>query len=765
MQALLLFALLQSWPVTGGAAPGYVPDQACAECHGDISASFAEKGMGQSFYSPSNRRAVETLGDLVFQHEASKDHYAVHERNGRLIQSRWRVDDQGRKYAHMEQRVDWVMGSGNKGRTYLFRTPSHELFQMPLIWYGDGVGWAMAPGYDMRDHDGYRRPILRACMFCHNAYPDVPKGSDDRFDPATYPEDLPQGVGCQRCHGPGAAHVELAEDPTSAEQDIAGAIFNPIDLEPGRRDEVCYQCHLQPTSAFDAILRGSGRGDYAFVPGEDLRQYMTHFDFDDGRPTGARFEINHHAYRLRQSECFLASPNGLSCLDCHDPHRAVSESRREEHFRRACTRCHGEGDCGLDVEAHESKRKTQIEARADEALIFPSARDCVGCHMPQRRTEDVIQSVVTDHRISREWDSEREWLRPLDEQSSMRVERLFEYFAGREGAEDPIRSALERAQVKSNFGGPNAHLELQAAMGVDPPKDPDSYWILGEALERAGKHAAAAAAFGQAFTLRPDFAQAQAKRGRNLAQSGSIKQGLADLRAAVALDSDDPVLHALLAETLQEARRLEPAAKHFLRATQLRPVAGDWLLSLARVQRELGQSEQAFESMERSLAVDPDVPAAWMDLARWHERDGRSELRLQALQQGLHSNPSNTDLLQALTELRLFGSDESSRDWTRGLALAERADSIVVSGGRATRNLALALALDGQIDVAREKLSLAVRRGAHPIGTSAIRAWIEWTGGAKARGQSLLSEVEARNPKRADLRLLLLFVRAQFEAR
>ncbi|MBW3549201.1 MAG: hypothetical protein KY452_13855, partial [Actinobacteria bacterium] len=75
----------------------------------------------------------------------------------------------------VEQPVDWVLGSGHTSRTYLYATPGGELYQLPLAWYSqDGGHWAMAPGFDRPDHVGLLRPVRRECMFCHNAYPDVP---------------------------------------------------------------------------------------------------------------------------------------------------------------------------------------------------------------------------------------------------------------------------------------------------------------------------------------------------------------------------------------------------------------------------------------------------------------------------------------------------------------------------------------------------------------------------------------------------------------
>ena len=44
----------------------------------------------------------------------------------------------------------------------------------------------------------------------------------------------------------------------------------------------------------------------------------------------------------------------------------------------------------------------------------PNSADCIGCHMPKRRTDDVVHAVMTDHYIQRR-KPERDLLAPLAE--------------------------------------------------------------------------------------------------------------------------------------------------------------------------------------------------------------------------------------------------------------------------------------------------------------------------------------------------------------
>ena len=124
--------------------------------------------------------------------------------------STWSFD--GKKTNIIEKQVDYVLGSGNHARAFLSRTKQNTLVELPLAWYSEkGGSWAMNPAYDRPDHPGFRRAITDQCMFCHNGIPAI--NSREAGEQATFPAELPLGIDCQRCHGPGNAHVLKAEYP------------------------------------------------------------------------------------------------------------------------------------------------------------------------------------------------------------------------------------------------------------------------------------------------------------------------------------------------------------------------------------------------------------------------------------------------------------------------------------------------------------------------------------------------------------------------
>ncbi|RMF38796.1 MAG: hypothetical protein D6753_15215, partial [Planctomycetota bacterium] len=397
------------------ATAGFVPDQQCRDCHTEICDSFHQIGMGRSFDVRPIELAGEDFADNHYYHAPSDRHYEMIREGDDLYQVRYQTDASGARVNELKVRVDAVIGSGNHARTYLYRTPSGEMFQMPLGWFAEGRVWRMNPGYDRADHPGFGRKINRECMFCHNAYPtDVPAEADDFWQPDVFPDRLPEGIGCQRCHGPGGRHVDLALSLDSGDPRLSSSIVNPAGLPPARRDDVCLQCHLQPSAQIWSIPVRMGRDDYSFRAGQDLSDYRAFVDYFDPSE-GDRFEINHHAYRLAQSPCMAEDGRPLSCLDCHDPHAAIPQPQRVGHYRAKCIACHDVQECGPASEIESQAAAASIPEASSQTRSGDAVADCVHCHMPRRRAWDAVHAVMTDHRIVRQSVAEAQRLAARDE--------------------------------------------------------------------------------------------------------------------------------------------------------------------------------------------------------------------------------------------------------------------------------------------------------------------------------------------------------------
>ena len=88
------------------------------------------------------------------------------------------IGAEGTNQEALEERVDYIIGSGNQARTYLHRTPAGRLVELPVSWYAEKGGyWAMSPNFDWKNQTDMHGVIGAECMFCHNAYPATGKES------------------------------------------------------------------------------------------------------------------------------------------------------------------------------------------------------------------------------------------------------------------------------------------------------------------------------------------------------------------------------------------------------------------------------------------------------------------------------------------------------------------------------------------------------------------------------------------------------------
>jgi hypothetical protein len=223
----------------------YLDAQVCEGCHQEIYRAYQQSGMARSLYRPAASNIIEDYtANNHFFHAPSNRHYRMLHRDGRFYQRRYQLDSHGRETNAFEQEVSYVIGSGNHARTYLNLSEGGVLTQLPVSWYPQEKRWAMSPGYDRPRHDDFSRKVTHNCMFCHNAYPPLPEKSDRYGHENTFPKELPLGIDCQRCHGPGSRHVELASGKASQPEEVRRAIVNPARLDARLQMDICMQCHL-----------------------------------------------------------------------------------------------------------------------------------------------------------------------------------------------------------------------------------------------------------------------------------------------------------------------------------------------------------------------------------------------------------------------------------------------------------------------------------------------------------------------------------------
>src|SRR4029077_5107210 len=137
-------------------------------------------------------------------------------------------------------------------------------FESPVNWYSHERRWDMAPAYQNSREIPLTLPAFPSCLRCHVSGMQAPvKGTENLYPTPPF---LHAGVSCERCHGPGAEHIAAATQLSGAPAGTPGAIVNPSNLSPDRRDAICMQCHLEGKVAIER----PGHHAYEFQPGQSL---------------------------------------------------------------------------------------------------------------------------------------------------------------------------------------------------------------------------------------------------------------------------------------------------------------------------------------------------------------------------------------------------------------------------------------------------------------------------------------------------------------
>lgn len=478
--------------------------------------------------------ATDGLIEGGFTHAASGIRYRLFLRDGQAWMSYDRTVPGSGPQLRGEQLLSYYVGSGRRGRTYLFEQDG-SWFEAPVNYYSKKQLWDMAPNYGSTRSMPDTLPVDSNCLHCHasevqSALPEA----RNRYAGAPF---LAGGVTCASCHGDPTQHLA---------QQGRGPIVNPAKLSPAKRDSVCLQCHLEG----DAAIYRAGESLAAYRPGDDLARFVVNF-VDASRAEGGGRATSQYEALLR-SACKRASGDRLTCTTCHDPHGSPTAAERVSFYRGKCLACHtGEK---MATEHH------------------PEQQDCAVCHMPTRETTDISHEQLTDHDIERvpgkarvEHTSAGTELVPVggvsagdrelglayaqlgergDQQSGEKALTLLKK-AEREGAND-VEVHVRLGFLEQISGQPDeAQREYQAALEADPY---ESAALANLAVLDAsrGKTDAAIALLGRVVAADPS----QTAAGLNLAflqcKLGDKAKALETIEQAQRFNPDDPALHEFL---------------------------------------------------------------------------------------------------------------------------------------------------------------------------------------------------------------------------
>jgi hypothetical protein len=355
---------------------GYVGSKVCVQCHAPIASKYSRTDMGRSMSDITSSLLEKIPNSASLVDDRLHRHFDVYVEDGKLFQSEYEKGPDGKEASRETHEVDWIIGSGANGFGALLKRGDF-LFEAPLSFYSKTQSWALSPGYEFGDY-GFNRPILPGCIACHSGQPrSVLKGGGRFLEPPFHE----LAIGCENCHGPGAAHVhEMQEgDSSTSTTSPTHSIVNPAKLERWLSDNICMSCH----QTGDAIVLKPGKDYRDFEPGMPLDDTLAIFMIPPRRDS-PQTDLLEHYFSMTLSKCYRSSGGRLSCITCHDPHVESAKQEAPAQFRAKCLECHTEKSCALPVAVRQ--RKTPPD-------------DCAGCHMPKRDIQTIAHAVLTNHRI------------------------------------------------------------------------------------------------------------------------------------------------------------------------------------------------------------------------------------------------------------------------------------------------------------------------------------------------------------------------------
>ncbi len=351
----------------------YVGSAACSRCHSAIYQSYMKTAMGRSMASA----AAEPLPDLSlpahFTNPKLDRRFDVFTRDGKLYESEYAIAPDSSEIFRDTRPMEWLIGAGVNGFGPVVEQ-DHYLFQAPLSFYSKPGTWGPSPGYEALDL-GFNRPILAGCIFCHSGRANPIAGANGQYADPPFTE---LSIGCENCHGPGAAHVQAIGGASGAAKGTE--IVNPSRLTPYLANNICMACHqtgdvrvLKPGKTYQDIRPGQ--------PLDDTLKILIVPPTPESPP-----DVDHveHYYSMTLSKCYRSSAGRMSCISCHDPHVQPTAEEAPSYFAAKCLKCHTNLSCKIPLQTR---------------LHRQPSNDCAGCHMPKRDIQVISHSSATNHRI------------------------------------------------------------------------------------------------------------------------------------------------------------------------------------------------------------------------------------------------------------------------------------------------------------------------------------------------------------------------------
>lgn len=571
----------------------YVGREACQRCHPDKYNSFVKAQMGRSW-----KTARLSLSDADFAspkpiYARKQDlYYQPFALGEDLFVREFRLVGQDTVHNRVEQ-IDYIVGSGQHTNSHIMDVNGY-LYQIPVTWYVQDQKWDLAPGFASRNVR-FSRPIPEACMTCHNGKSPLVPGSENRFI------SVAEGIGCERCHGPGSLHIEAITEGKAVDvsQEIDRTIVNPSKLTLERQWDLCARCHMQGVDVFR-----SGVLPDDFRPGRALADYQN--VYWPRQPDSVEvFNMASHPDRLSMSECFAASwrEDGkftpLLCTSCHDPHVQI-ETRTAKQYSAVCQSCHLAKGIQTCTEPTVVAGSTELE--------------CASCHMPTSRTNDIPHVQITDHFI-RIPDVQKAPLSPQEAADQIRFIRMASLIDKNPTATDVAKGFMSYYEKITNRP---EMLDLAAKALEKARRSEDGDQVSASRIwlwYLKSEYASIRRLVTERGNVLENDAWTQFRIGEAYSASGELQKAIVYLERAAKLAPEHLRFLDRLAATYTNMSQYEAAISLFDKILQANPKFEASVNNRGFAYLLMGIFEDAERDFKYAIALDPDAAVALANLS------------------------------------------------------------------------------------------------------------------------------------------------------
>jgi hypothetical protein len=333
----------------------FAGSETCRKCHASIYEQFRENAHYRSSAAATDSNVLGDFSDgknVFFLNNFLRVEMVRSEKG--MFQAGYMED---REFAR--EPIDVVIGSGQKGQTYLYWKDS-SLFQLPISYFASLKAWCTSPGYP-DDQILFNREISVRCLECHGTYTKTSKKDGrDIYGRSS----MILRVDCERCHGPAGDHVKYQSENPDSTRGLF--IINPGRLSRKQNLDNCALCH--------SGLRENIRPSFPFVAGDKLEDYSKP---DYKLDSAAGLDVHGNQYGLLlSSKCFKNSAV-MNCSTCHDPHKKETDLAA---FSQKCMTCHKPGSSSF----------CKVEHKGSMNLLV----NCIDCHMPKMLSNKIMMRVA-----------------------------------------------------------------------------------------------------------------------------------------------------------------------------------------------------------------------------------------------------------------------------------------------------------------------------------------------------------------------------------